>query len=67
MWRMAKRQPIHAARNLTLKVNDKILNRLEALANDGFLGNLHEDVALVALRVGIRELEKKDPQRRGSE
>lgn len=66
---MPKRKPIHEPRDMTLKVNDAILDRLEALsrASNGFRGNTHEDVAMIALRAGIRWLEGKTPHDGGAE
>lgn len=57
---MAKHERLHEDRQVTLKVNDPIKKRLASLAEGGMFGNSYEDVALYALREGIRELEKQE-------
>jgi hypothetical protein len=61
---MAKRKPIYPSRDLTLKVNDVILERLKKLsdtgADKGMRGNVYEEIGLIALRVGIEQMERED-------
>jgi hypothetical protein len=61
---MAKHERLHEDRQVTLKINDQIKKRLAALADDGMFGNVYEEVALIALRAGIKELERQERKAR---
>lgn len=53
---MAKRKPLFADRDLTLRVNDLVLSYLEDLAQTGLYGNSHDDAADIVFRYGLSQL-----------
>lgn len=53
---MAKRKQLFPDKDLTLEVNDVVLEYLEDLAQTGLYGNSHEEAANIILRRGLTDL-----------
>jgi hypothetical protein len=53
---MAKREALFTKRDITIEVNDAVMEYLEDLAKSGLYGNTHAHVAEIVLSLGLKQL-----------